>query len=117
MESFRDDVAAYGARVGERLAYLRADREARAILAAEGHDEQPFDAGTLAEVLARPAEPAARVDGLIGWEASTLLVAQRKVGKTTLVLNLARKGTRGLIRVKVTDLDAAFRPVRAGDSR
>lgn len=30
---------------------------------------------------------------------------------------LARKGTRGLIRVKVTDLDAAFRPVRAGDSR
>ncbi len=77
-------------RVAMRLADLRADREARAILAAEGHDEQPFDAGTLAEVLARPAEPAARVDGLIGWEASTLLVAQRKVGKTTLVLNLAR---------------------------
>lgn len=77
-------------RVAMRLADLRADREARAILAAEGHDEQPFDAGTLAEVLARPAEPAARVDGLIGWEASTLLVAQRKVGKTTMVLNLAR---------------------------
>lgn len=80
----------HGARVAVRLADLRADREARAILAAEGHDEQPLDAGTLAELLRRPAEPAARVEGLIGWQASTLLVAQRKVGKTTAVLNLAR---------------------------
>lgn len=90
MDTLRDDVDRYGSRVGDRLAYLRADRQARAILASEGHDEQPFDAGTLAEILARPAEPPARVEGLIGWEASTLLVAQRKVGKTTMVLNLAR---------------------------
>lgn len=76
--------------VAERLRALRADREARAILAAEDRDDTPLDAGTLTEILARPAEPAARVDGLIGWEGSTLLVAQRKVGKTTLVLNLAR---------------------------
>ena len=34
-------------------------------------------AGTLADVLARPAEPAARVEGLIPWEASVLIVAQR----------------------------------------
>lgn len=80
----------YSPRVAMRLADLRADRAARAIMAAEDRDDAPLDAGTLAEILARPAEPAARVDGLIGWEASTLLVAQRKVGKTTLVLNLAR---------------------------
>jgi hypothetical protein len=51
---------------------------------------EPFDAGTLAEILARPPEPAARVEGLIPWEAGTELVAQRKTGKTTLLLNLAR---------------------------
>lgn len=50
---------------------------------------EPFDAGTLAEILARPVLPAARVDGLVPWNASTLLVAQRKAGKTTLCLNLA----------------------------
>ncbi len=49
-----------------------------------------FDAGTLAEVLSRPAEPPQRVDGLIPSEGGTLIVAQRKTGKTTLMLNLAR---------------------------
>lgn len=49
-----------------------------------------FDVGTPDEILARPDEPAARVEGLIGWGASTLVVAQRKTGKTTLTLNLAR---------------------------
>ncbi len=51
---------------------------------------EPFDLGTLREVLARPADPPMRADGLIPWDASTLLVAQRKTGKTTLVLNYAR---------------------------
>lgn len=51
---------------------------------------EPFDAGTLGEVLARPPAPPSRVQDLIPWEASTLLTAQRKTGKTTLVLNLAR---------------------------
>jgi RecA-family ATPase len=37
-----------------------------------------------------PPEPAARVDGLIGWAASVLITAQRKTGKTTFELNLAR---------------------------
>lgn len=50
----------------------------------------PFDAGTLADVLARPEEPPMRVDGLIPWSGSALVVAQRKTGKTTLLLNYAR---------------------------
>jgi hypothetical protein len=49
-----------------------------------------FDVGTPDEILARPADPPGRVEGLIGWTASTLIVAQRKTGKTTLTLNLAR---------------------------
>lgn len=51
---------------------------------------EPFDAGTLREVLARPADPPARAEGLIPWNASTLVVAQRKTGKTTFILNWAR---------------------------
>jgi AAA domain/Bifunctional DNA primase/polymerase, N-terminal len=50
----------------------------------------PFDAGTLREMLARPQPPPGRIDGLIPWEASTLIAAQRKTGKTTLLLNLSR---------------------------
>lgn len=50
----------------------------------------PFDSGTLGEILARPPEPPMRIDGLVPWDASTLLVAMRKTGKTTLTLNLAR---------------------------
>lgn len=76
--------------VDDRVRALRVDRDARAALAREGRELAPFDAGTLAEVLARPAEPRARVEGLIPWAASALIVAQRKAGKTTLVLNLAR---------------------------
>lgn len=50
----------------------------------------PFDIGTLAEVLQRPADPPDRVEGLIPTEGNTLISAQRKTGKTTLSLNLAR---------------------------
>ena len=55
-----------------------------------------FDVGTPDEILDRPPEPARRVTDLIGWCASTLIVAQRKTGKTTLALNLARSLTLGL---------------------
>ncbi|MGG5258794.1 AAA family ATPase [Phycicoccus avicenniae] len=48
------------------------------------------DVATLGDLLARPDEPPMRVDGLIPSDASTLVVAQRKTGKTTLVLNLVR---------------------------
>lgn len=53
-------------------------------------DIPPFDAGLLSEVLARPQDPPHRVENLIPFEAGTLLVAQRKTGKTTLELNIAR---------------------------
>lgn len=53
-------------------------------------DADPFDAGTLTELARRPPEPAARVAGLIPWQGSTLLAAQRKAGKTTLMANLCR---------------------------
>lgn len=51
---------------------------------------EPFDAGLLTEILQRPAESPYRIEGLLPSEASTLIVAMRKTGKTTLLLNLAR---------------------------
>lgn len=85
-----DEPDDYARRLDARVRSLRIDREARARLASEGNPAEPFDAGTLAEVLARPDDPGARVAGLMPWEGSTLIVAQRKTGKTTLTLNLAR---------------------------
>jgi transcriptional regulator of met regulon len=55
----------------------------------------PFDAGTLRELLARPADPPMRMDSLIPWESSTLVVAKRKTGKTTLILNYVRSMLNG----------------------
>ena len=79
--------------VSEELRRLRVRRDAvRALRAEESAQEAvgAFDAGTLAETLARPAEPPMRVEGLIPSSASTLLVAQRKCGKSTWALNYAR---------------------------
>lgn len=79
--------------VAIELDRLRILDEARTRLAAEkaaALTPTPFDAGLLDEILARPAEPPHRVDGLIPTQAGTLVVAQRKVGKTTFDLNLAR---------------------------
>lgn len=77
--------------VHDELRSLRARTEARRLFAEEQRGPlEPFDAGTLAEVLARPPQPASRVEGLIPWSAGTLLTAQRKAGKTTALLNLAR---------------------------
>ncbi|GAB3080898.1 hypothetical protein GCM10027053_51700 [Intrasporangium mesophilum] len=50
----------------------------------------PFDLGLIGQILARPADPPMRCDRLVPWAGSTLLVAQRKTGKTTLLLNYAR---------------------------
>lgn len=95
--------------VRDELRKLRARHDARLRFAAEQAPRaEPFDAGTLAQVLARPAEPAARVEGLLPWEASTLITAQRKTGKTTLLLNLARAVLTGedfLGRFSVRPLD------------
>jgi hypothetical protein len=65
----------------DRLARARVDAEAAGGLAT-------FDAALLEEVLTRAPAPPHRVEGLIPAEAGTLLVAQRKIGKTTLELNL-----------------------------
>jgi hypothetical protein len=102
---FADDVAA--------KAYdLRVLDAARAAVAAErAGAAPPFDAGTLAEVLARPAEPPFRVAELIPSAGATLVIAQRKTGKTTLVLNLARcllTGEQFLGRFDVRKLDGSI---------
>jgi len=69
----------------------RIRKQAAAVVAAElMGDSPPFDADLLVDVLVRPQEPPHRVDGLIPSQAGTLIVAQRKTGKTTLELNLAR---------------------------
>lgn len=79
--------------VREELGRLRVRRDAQRALKLEdgtGEAAQGFDAGTLADVLARPAEPPMRVEGLMPSSGSTLLTAQRKTGKTTCALNLGR---------------------------
>lgn len=58
-------------------------------LAAREAGEADLDVATLNEILARPPEAPYRVQGLIPSDASTLVVAQRKTGKTVLLLNLA----------------------------
>ena len=80
-------------RVGEEFARLRARREASAIdreVEALENPKPPVDFGTLKEMLKRPAAVRWRVEGLLAIEARMLVVAQRKSGKTTLTLNLAR---------------------------
>lgn len=82
--------------VANELRRLRVRKDAQEAFKAENEPASPpFDAGTLAEILARPADPPMRVDGLMPWDASTLIVAQRKTGKTTLVLNLIRSLLNG----------------------
>ena len=77
--------------VDYELGKLRAKAEARRLFNQERQGgDAPFDAGTLSEILGRPEEPVARVQSLVPWEASTLVVAQRKTGKTTLLLNLTK---------------------------
>lgn len=76
--------------LAEEIARQRARRDARRIIGREerlGHD---LDVAMLAEVLQRPPEAPYRVEGLIPSDAGTLLVAQRKTGKSTWALNLAR---------------------------
>lgn len=86
-----DREAAFTREVAAEVERLRVRDAARDIVAREKAGEsKPFDAGTLATVLARPPEPPYRVPGLIPADGGTLLVAQRKTGKTTWCLNLAR---------------------------
>jgi len=87
------DYEIFDKRVQELAQDMRVRDGAKALLAyerAQANPADPFDAGTLGELLARPADPPMRVEGLIPSDASALLVAQRKTGKTTLILNWAR---------------------------
>ena len=86
-----DDTGAFEKDVDAEVRRLRVREAARLRL---GSDKQgpaiPFDAGLLHEILARPEEEAYRIQGLLPSQSSMLVVAQRKTGKTTLMLNLAR---------------------------
>lgn len=79
-----------------RLADMEAAEEAkRRYAVARRPPLSPMDWGTLEEMLLRDPPPEARISGLVPWEASTLVIAQRKTGKTTLTLNLVRSLVTG----------------------
>jgi hypothetical protein len=83
--------ATFDSLVAKEAVKIRVREAARALVDAGNRPPaEPFDAGTLRDMLARPRPPQARVGGLIPWESSTLIPAQRKTGKTTLLLNLSR---------------------------
>ncbi len=85
-----DTPDAYERQVTRAVERLRIQEDARQRFALERQpDRAPWDLGTLADHLTKPEPPAARVEGLLPWEASTEVVAQRKTGKTTLTLDLA----------------------------
>ena len=91
LEGGEDERASFDSLVAKEANKIRVREAARELVdAANRPPAEPFDAGTLAEILARPADPPARIEGLIPWDASTLIVAQRKTGKTTLNLNACR---------------------------
>lgn len=92
------DGGGYASQVAAEALRLRIRDDAKELHAkhkAASDPAEPFDAGLLADILARPAEPPHRVAGLIPADASTLVVAQRKTGKTTFILNLVRALTTG----------------------
>jgi hypothetical protein len=103
-----DDTEALDQEVAAEVRKLRVREEAKRRLAAEKEDAtKPFDAGLLEDILARPPEPPFRIEGLLPSEAGMLVVAQRKTGKTTFELNLARSlltGQRFLGRFAVRPL-------------
>ncbi len=82
--------------VTERLDWLRADRRARELLAAENAPAfEGYDSGTLGELLAREPDPPMRIEGLLPAGGNMVVSAQNKTGKTTFVLNLARSLLHG----------------------
>lgn len=76
--------------VEQAVQRLRTADEARRIYAEENRPpRESLDVGTLAQHLAKPDPPPARIQGLMGWEAGMQVIAMRKTGKTTLALNMA----------------------------
>ncbi|MGD8214043.1 AAA family ATPase [Aestuariimicrobium sp. Y1814] len=91
LEDLAQESRAFQDQLDQRLRQLRIDRRARELLDLEARPAPtPIDVATLSEVLHRPRPPRDRITGLAPWEGSTLITAQRKVGKTTTLGNLAR---------------------------
>lgn len=85
------DESLQDALVERRYRELRADKLARERLRTESRPAMPpIDLDTVDAILTRPAPAPFRVEDLMPSEAGTEIVAQRKVGKTTFELNLAR---------------------------
>lgn len=79
-------------RVEDRVESKLIEHEAKGLFTralAELDPAEPFDVGSLAEILARPDTERFRVGGLLLSEGFTTVVAARKTGKTTFNLNLA----------------------------
>jgi AAA domain len=74
--------------VAEAAFAVRVRAEAQRRVAAECAVRQPFDAALLADVVIEPVRW--RVEGLLPAQGRLLVAAQRKAGKTTFTLNLAR---------------------------
>lgn len=85
-----DDHAQAVAAQVERMVVQHEARIQFQLRQAELDPAEPFDAGSLREILDRPADDAYRVEGLIPAESSTVIMAKRKTGKTTFNLNLTR---------------------------
>jgi hypothetical protein len=64
--------------------------EARRVFSALNSPPKPFDAGTLAEIVARGPEPAQRVAGLMPFESNLMIIATKKTGKTSVLLSMAK---------------------------
>ena len=89
-------VADFEKGVQAQLSQLRTRDEARRRYAQETQGRAAsFDAGLLSDYLRRPEQARYRIDGLLPAEGGMLVVAQRKTGKTTLMLNLARSLVTG----------------------
>lgn len=105
------DGSSFASLVASEAIRLRVRDEGRALYEQQrelANPAPPFDLATVGEVLARPAADPYRVEDLIPANASTLIVAQKKTGKTTLVGNLCASlltGTRFLGRFDVTPVD------------
>lgn len=95
-EQSGDERATFDTLVAKEAARIRVPEAARERIDAEKRPPiAPYDAGTLGEILARPPQSKAHIEGLVPWEAGTLIVGQRKVGKITFNGNLCRSLING----------------------
>ena len=84
------------ARIAFAADRIRINEAARQLVDAENAGPAAeLDIDTVAAILARPKPPPHRIAQLIPSEAGALLIAQRKVGKTTFELNYARSLVTG----------------------